>query len=54
MLFEPTSGKGSGLVTGTGVLKVIDGLGAAKKYRYCLAGQQWRADRPEIANHRED
>ena len=30
MLFQPTSGKGSGLVTGTGVLKVIDGLGAAK------------------------
>ena len=36
MLFEPTSGKGSGLVTGTGVLKVIDGLGAAKNIGIAL------------------
>ncbi|NCE93442.1 fimbrial protein [Pseudomonas sp. L13] len=36
MLFQPTSGKGSGLVTGTGVLKVIDGLGAAKNIGIAL------------------
>ena len=36
MLFEPTSGKGSSLVTGTGVLKVIDGLGAAKNIGIAL------------------
>lgn len=36
MIFKPTSGKGSGLVTGTGVLKVIDGLGAAKNIGIAL------------------
>ncbi|ROL82445.1 fimbrial protein [Pseudomonas protegens] len=30
MTFEPTSGLGSGLVAGTKVLRLIDGLGAAK------------------------
>ncbi|KRP41234.1 major type 1 subunit fimbrin (pilin) [Pseudomonas libanensis] len=36
MIFEPTTGKGTGLVTGTGVLKVIDGLGAAKNIGIAL------------------
>lgn len=36
MLFEPNSGKGSGLVTGTKVLRVIDGLGAAKNIGIAL------------------
>ncbi|MGO2451874.1 fimbrial protein [Pseudomonas taetrolens] len=30
MIFEPTKGAGSGIETGTKVLKLIDGLGAAK------------------------
>jgi major type 1 subunit fimbrin (pilin) len=30
MIFRPTSGAGSGLVPGTNVLRLIDGLGAAK------------------------
>mgnify|MGYP006164545107 CR=1 FL=1 len=30
MIFQPTKGAGSGIVTGTKVLKLTDGLGAAK------------------------
>lgn len=30
MIFEPTKGAGSGIETGTKVLKLIDGLGSAK------------------------
>ncbi|MBI6631709.1 type 1 fimbrial protein [Pseudomonas paralactis] len=36
MIFEPTSGKGTGLVTGTKVLKVIDGIGSAKNIGIAL------------------
>lgn len=36
MLFEPTKGAGSGIVAGTKVLKLIDGLGAAKNIGIAL------------------
>lgn len=36
MIFEPTRGAGSGLVPGTGVLKLNDGLGAAKNIGIAL------------------
>ena len=36
MIFEPTKGAGSGIVTGTKVLKLIDGLGAAKNIGIAL------------------
>ncbi|AZP71627.1 type 1 fimbrial protein [Pseudomonas poae] len=36
MIFEPTKGAGSGIVTGTKVLKLIDGLGAAKNVGIAL------------------
>ncbi|KTB67135.1 fimbrial protein [Pseudomonas allii] len=36
MIFEPTKGAGSGIVAGTKVLKLIDGLGAAKNVGIAL------------------
>ena len=36
MIFEPTKGAGSGIVAGTKVLKLIDGLGAAKNIGIAL------------------
>ncbi|QNH77504.1 fimbrial protein [Pseudomonas protegens] len=36
MIFEPTRGAGSGIVAGTKVLKLIDGLGAAKNIGIAL------------------
>ena len=36
MIFDPTKGAGSGIVTGTKVLKLIDGLGAAKNIGIAL------------------
>ncbi len=36
MIFEPTKGAGSGIVAGTKVLKIIDGLGAAKNIGIAL------------------
>ena len=36
MIFEPKKGAGSGIVEGTGVLKLIDGLGAAKNIGIAL------------------
>ena len=36
MLFEPTTGAGTGVVAGTKVLKLIDGLGAAKNIGIAL------------------
>ncbi|WP_033052618.1 fimbrial protein, partial [Pseudomonas sp. GM49] len=36
MIFEPTKGAGSGIVTGTKVLKLIDGMGAAKNIGIAL------------------
>lgn len=36
MIFQPTKGAGSGIVTGTKVLKLTDGLGAAKNIGIAL------------------
>jgi major type 1 subunit fimbrin (pilin) len=36
MIFQPTKGAGSGIVTGTKVLKLTDGLGAAKNISIAL------------------
>nr|WP_315445379.1 fimbrial protein [uncultured Pseudomonas sp.] len=36
MIFEPTKGAGSGIVTGTKVLKLTDGVGAAKNIGIAL------------------
>ena len=36
MIFEPTKGAGTGIVTGTKVLKLIDGYGAAKNIGIAL------------------
>lgn len=36
MIFEPTKGAGSGIVAGTKVLKLIDGLGSAKNVGIAL------------------